>query len=466
MTTLDLKPTIRIDGQAWPDTIDDDTPALAGVVLSSAHADDSALERTERVTVRLLQRTTDAPDLERGMTLTITLEHGYPYRCVFVGRLTDISATPSRRRTPDGATPVPSVLYTLTAVDMFDELKGRTLSTAGGYLAAEPGWDREGRLATVLAGAGWTIQRGVTANDLPRGAELPTQTQAWDALALLDDTLRGHARRRNPWVTRDAGGVLARVLELHDDPRVGSGLDYLIVNPDGTWTSVPSGVGAGQTVRIPTSAIPLESQTWTKRAEGYLTDVDIVTWASPDHTKREEVVRAASSVLDLAAVQAARGRTSARVVTGVENATVTADQLRTIARYYIPAAALAGESAPWVLERFIARGDRLPGLTVRDLLTVNTRGLRVVTIGGPLMNAPAGAGHHRGAVVALTATWAHGRWDLEFHLSRPPLPAAGGSWWTPARVAGDLTDPGIPNATCATVGADLTFADFDWIGAP
>jgi len=462
---VSLTPTVWIDGAAWPATIAADTPALAGITLTAGHTDDQTMSRTERLTVQLLQRTDARPDLERGMILAVTVA-GPPYRCVFVGRISDATAVLTDAHPIPGGPAIPAVLYTLTAVDVFDELAAPTYSTAAAYLPTEPGWDREQRLASALvAGTSWSFQGNVSSDALPIAAELPQVAQPWKVLELLDDTLRGHRRRRDPVVRRTAAGEISRLLVMRDDPVRTAPPDALLTQPDGTWTVAGTSTAGITTVQLPSSAIPVRALTWVKRREGYLTDLDVITWTSPDHTKREEVTRPASTVLPLNGAQARSGRSTAKVVTGTNNATFTAAQLAALASSWIPESALTGASTEWHVERLTVLADQVDENTIGNLLDVISRASTIVAVSGPVTNHPAGAGHPRGAVIGITATHKHGTWSLELTLSRTPNTPAGGNWWTPLRVGGS-PNPAIASATCATVGDGLTFADFKWIGAP
>jgi hypothetical protein len=468
-----LKPTVWIDGTRWPDTIAANTPALAGARFSWGYDDDRSMDRRERLTLQLLQRTTDAPNVDLGQIVALTLSD--PYLSVFVGRIVDVEATPAAAYplAGDDAEPVPALRYTITATDVLDELQNLEYATAPTYVPAENGLEREARIGGWIlynAPGGWTkvhmssSLRAVPMVELHNGYRKP-------ALEVLYDTLRASGRRVRPTVTRsESTGNVYRRLTFVDDPVQARAVTYrLHTFADGTW-SLSATPGNGIVAQlIPSAWVDHRALSWSKRREDMVTDVEVQTWrANPDHvTAPVEVPVLASTYLSLGPIQARLGKTVAKVNTALNEATYSINALTQIAAPYLPPNPTTNPagSLPWSTRRLTLVGKLMDEANTRLLLDPSSRVGVALTVTGHIVNAPAGANRPRGIVIGAEATWDGQRWNITADLSRQPQPAPASSWWTCERVAAS-TNPLIKNATCESVGPALSFADFAWIGEP
>lgn len=152
---------------------------------------------------------------------------------------------------------------------------------------------------------------------------------------------------------------------------------------------------------------------------------------------------------------------------GLRSISIESD-LADVAEWPPAAAQYFNDDAPWRMDALTIRDtDLLRAETMNVLLSPHSRYQALAIITGIAENRPdPGPSDLRSFLVGGEFTWTGKRWDISLTLERTIQHLDGeGDWWTCARVA-QSTNPLICQATCQSVGNELTVADFRFIGAP
>lgn len=412
------------------------------VVWGSDVGENQPSPATMTVTAMFTDGTTmaDLPELIRGTPIEVTdPEHDV---IVFAGIVADMDAQPSTRK--KGALEV-----TISAVDHLGTFENEYFSPdwTGGY-------NRVAQLRSAFNAAGWELR-------LPED-ERESAPAVLDSVKLgtmLERYMSRFDGRRYDTSYRAEDGTL----ELHRRVSVFAAsermapADQLEATFIGWFARLdpPMLEDGPAPIAVLESSNILADPSWTSGSEDVVTAVKFSTMAMGDNGRSELVEHNYRAPLEV------RNRLGLRSIDRDSDLADPDDWQPAAAAYFT-------NDAPWKTSAITIKDpDLLDFETQKALLSPHTRYQTVVVVKNIMANRPdPGPSHLRAYVVGGEYEWDGERWQMTITLDRPILNLDGtGDWWTCQRVA-DSTDPLISDATCSTVGNDLTVADFRFIGEP
>lgn len=384
---------------------------------------------------------------------------------LFAGRISTLRARPDSRKKS-------ALLISLTAVDTLDDLQQYRVERIDWYRPGDTvgfnGADRRNQLASVMP-AGWTLA-GAGIND----AWANVRPQRWTAapiLPLIDMYLRTVLGRRHVTTRYVPGTGLVPSLTITHERDKTARVDKLRADAAGAWYMLSTPPTSSAYIQL-TGRHAAADIEWEKTPDDTITDVALTSHGlgfgtvvdgrtgPDDESSTFELWVNSYLNVDNRAVQAKYGvRTLQLDVDTLGGDARTNPLIGTIVNYWVDV------DAQWRPTSIVVPDSRrLPDATARALLNVTTRHNAYLTLDGLQATNPAGGSRVRAFAIAGSAEWTGKKWVFELALGRVPRPAAAAGGLTFESIRNN-PDPNISNATAATVGTALTFADFLYIGA-
>lgn len=462
-------PQVYIADQLMNDHALSKTPMLAG--LSFTWGTDSQTELDDPATCSgqlLIREPSYLGFLVKGAPFGL-LDPGSG-ETLFAGRISTLKAKRDKRKKN-------ALLISFTAADTQADIAGYRIEAASwidrsadGYLQT-PSDRRRDQLRSVLP-AGWKIE-GSTANDWH--AARPQLLEAEPFLPILDRHVRTVIGRRSFTSTYVPGRGLQPRITITDERAKLSPVERLAARANGEWyrnPTTPTAVSAF--VQLDAGAVSAEETEWEKTPDDTITDVALVSWGSRlGGTPLVNEITSSSDVwvssylhgdltpARLQQLQAAYGYQQLQLDTDLAAGSPLTKNpmIENIVSYWI------NTDTKWrPTSLVIPDARKLPDAQALRLLSATQRYQAYLTLSRMQENTPAGGSRVRGYVLGGTATWTGKKWQIELNLGRVPDPSA---------LAGGITfitiknraEPAINAGTAETIGTELTFADFEYIGA-
>ncbi|MGX1750509.1 hypothetical protein [Glutamicibacter protophormiae] len=435
-------PHLWLNGRQITGRATDRAPVLAPLTLE--WGSDSHIEQPKpadlKFTILFRDSMADIPDLINGAQ--VELVDPYANRPIFVGAIRSMSSKPSNK--VKGALEV-----TAHCTDYTADLESLFISTDWPSSVNRPT-----QLRYEFIEQGWTVS---IPDDPTPSAELKLNSiKLMTVLERFISRWRGH-RYDTSWRDKITG-------ELHKQVGVFKGnarrmrADKLTTDTAGRWNrryTAPLVEGEYSPIlNIPASNILLDPE-WTQDTENCVTIVNLSTTGMGEDgfsTLTERTFKAPAPVLQQF------GHRAIELETDLLNPSDWA----------ACAAEWMDDDSPWNVSELTVRDtDELDQQVVADLLAMVTRYKTLVIVTGILANRPdPGPSDYRSYLLGGTYTWTGKKWEMSLRMERTITKLDGaGDWWTCERVAASTTLD-IANATCLTVGNELTVADFRFIGEP
>lgn len=463
-------PHLYIGGVRMADHALADRPVLSG--LSFVWGTDSIFEYAGAGTlsaVMLIRSPGDLSFLAKGAEVGLIDSSG---ATLFTGRITELSAEADEQ--------VKTALrVAITAADTTAELESYDVGPISWGYTGHTGGSSNTRLAQIRAAApaGWSLVGTARTPEHTNSAIVFTR-KSW--LWLLDLTLRGQRMRRHNTSTFTPGAGISRQLSILPERQRTAGADKLRTRNNQTWYAAPSAPnGALAMLDLPARSLE-RAVSWRKSTDDTITSVKLTvhSWAtkwrsdnSIDATyhESESIEVDTDEYVNMRPLQAAAGVHQIDIETDLlMNVQVPwyelplkpaiPGQVRDIINLWLDA---GGDWRPDDVTIFDSR--KLTDYTVRTLLDVTKRHMLFAYISGMSPVSPITPSLVRAFVIAGRAVWDRDRWIITLTFGRIADAPAEGDYWTPARLAAAAD---LAGATCATVGDELNFADFRYIGAP
>jgi hypothetical protein len=441
-------------------------PVLAGLKFGWGNEDQVEFDAPGTLSCQLLIRTPNNTDfLAKGVAFGVMVGG----TTVWAGRIATLTARPDERKKD-------ALLVSLTATDTLADLAAyrKTVNwyTSGQTGTSKTAANRRAELAAALP-AGWTMD-GTTPNSWTT-----VRPQRWNQepyLNMLDMHLRSTVARRHITTRYVPGTGLSRRITIADERAKAAPAETLAANPE--WymtTAAPSNSGF---VKLDAGHVAKGIE-WEKTPDDTITDVQLssigLEWAWDEAA--QAVVPGEKSVdsdtwswqeynaygnpgIDFAALatmQAKHGYHQAEfdIDTLGGNSNSGDPHLSLIVNYWLDADA---QWRPTGVE--VPDSRKLPDATALALLDVAKRYKAYATVA----NNPAGGSRVRAYIIAGDAEWTGKKWRFNLTFGRVPRAPATGGYHTFNTIAVHA-DPDISNGTAETIGTNLSFADFAYIGA-
>lgn len=465
-------PHVYIGGQLMNNYALSKTPLLAG--LSFTWGTESQVEFDEPATLSaemLVREPSYLGFLVKGAEFGL-LDPGSG-ETLFAGRISTLKAKRDKRKKK-------ALLISITAADTQADIAGYRIGSArwlerdsDQYMLATSA-RRRNQLRGALP-AGWTIE-GASSGDWHSA-----RVQVLDAepfLPVLDRHVRTVLGRR-AFTSRyvPGTGLLPRITITSERSKT-LAAEKLDARPDGLWFRDPNppSVNSGF-VTLDAGAIADDTE-WEKTPDDTVTDVALTSWGSnlaKDEATGQFVnqptgssdvwidayLGGTSTQDDLRWLQRTYGYQKLQLDTDIFAGSPQAGnpQIAEIVSYYLEADTLWRPTS-----LMIPDSRKVPDGYALALISATRRHMIYVAVSGMEENTPSGMSRVRGYVLGGTATWAGKKWQLDLTLGRVPRPAPGAGTLTFNSIR-NHANPAISAGTAATVGTDLTFADFEYIGA-
>jgi len=446
-----------------------DMPVLAGLSFKWGNDDQIEFDGPGTMACELLLRTPNSTDfLAKGAPIGVMVDG----TTVWAGRITTLRAVSDNRKRD-------ALLVSITAADTLADLEAYR-TTVDWYTAGDTAYTRDaayrrGQLAAALP-AGWTMD-GPTPNGWTTA-----RSQRWTQepyLNLLDMHLRSTVARRHITTGYVPGAGLSRRLTIEPERSKAAAAETLTANPAwGMSTAAPANSGF---VKLTGGMVDREIE-WEKTPDDTITDVQLSSigvefgWNEEAQAVTPGDKSKASDTWDyrpnnngnpgidfgaLAAMQDKYGYHQAEFdIDSIGGYPNSGDpHISLIVNYWLDADAQwrpTGISVP--------DSRKLPDATALALLDVAKRYKAYATVDGLPANNPAGGSRVRAYVIAGDAQWTGKKWRFNLTFGRVPrAPATGGVY--DFNMIATHADPDISDGTAETIGTDISFADFAYIGA-
>lgn len=460
-------PHVYIGAQRMNDLALSKTPMLAGLSFNWGTDSQTDFDDPATLSAELLVREPSSLDfLQKGAEFgLLDPESG---ETLFAGRISTLRAKRDKRKKN-------ALLIGITATDTLADLNQyRVEAVEWKAPAGQSGaWAitaarRRDQLRSALPD-NWSIE-GTTSHDWTWARE-----QRWKGHAftpLLDMHCRSAIARRHTTSRYVPGTGLVNRITITNERSKNSPTERLATRTDGTWymsTTAPSNSGfAALEARHVEDSIE-----WEKTPDDTITDVALTTWGityERDNDTGEQNTNESTSNDMWVGYQPGVNMGPMQRRYGFHGITFDVDTLGNSPSTNNPHIAnlvnywLDADTAWRPTSVVVPDSRRLPDAAVLALLSATRRYLAYVTVSGLPANSPAGFSRVRGFILGGSAEWTGKKWVIELTLGRVPAPAAG---------AGGLTFNSIRNhenavirgGTAQSIGANLTFADFQYIGA-
>lgn len=464
-------PLVYIGGQLMNDFAFSKMPMLAD--LSFTWGTDSQVEFDDPATLStqlLVREPSSLGFLVKGAVFGL-IDPGSG-ETLFAGRISNLKAKRDKRKKK-------ALLISISVADTQADLAGYRIESARWLERAADGTlqvsstRRREQLRSVLP-AGWTIE-GTTANDWH--AARAQLLAAEPFLPVLDRHVRTVTGRRAFTSTYVPGRGLQPRVTITDERAKLSPVERLAARANGEWFRNPTTPAASAFVPLDAGAISAETE-WEKTPDDTVTDVALTSWGSSLATNQDtgqlENQETSSTEVwvtsylhgdltpaDLQRLQATHGYQQLQLDTDVfAGSPLTANpMIENMVGYWLETDTLWRPTS-----LLIPDSRRLADEKTLALLSVTRRYMAYVTVSRLQENTPAGGSRVRGFVLGGTATWTGKKWQIELTLGRVPRPStlAGGITFTTIK---NRPEPAINAGTAETIGTELTFADFEYIGA-
>lgn len=460
-------PHVYIGAQRMNDFALSKTPMLAGLSFNWGTDSQTDFDDPATLSAELLVREPSNLDfLVKGAEFgLVDPESGETY---FAGRISTLRARRDKRKKN-------ALLITISATDTLADLNQYRVEaiewknpdgTDGAWSTTAA--QRRAQLRAALP-ANWSLE-GTTSHDWTYARE-----QRWKGHAytpLLDMHCRSTVARRHTTSRYVPGTGLVNQMTVTNERSKTSPTETLSARPNGNWymsTAAPTNSG----FTALTSSQVQDSIEWEKTPDDTITDVALTTWGitygRDNDTGQLNTEESTSSDMwvgnqpgvNMGPMQRAygfHGITFDVDTLGVAGGS-TSPHIANIVNYWLDADTLWRPTSVVVPD-----SRRLTDEQVMRLLSVSRRYLAYVTVSGLPENTPTGFSRVRGFVLGGSATWTGKKWEIELTLGRVPRPAAGAGGLTFASIRNHAT-AAIKNGTALTIGEEMTFADFQYIGA-
>jgi hypothetical protein len=438
-----------------------DMPVLAGLTFDWGNEDQIDFDDAATLSCQLLIRTPANTDfLAKGVPFGLMIGGA----TVWAGRITTLKAAPDKRKKD-------ALLISLTAADTLADLASYRVrvnwTAPGGNAFSTGAATRREQIANALP-PGWQLDWATaTAYDWTTARE-----QRWTAAPLLpivDMHLRSTLARRHITSRYVPGTGLAPQLTFTPERAKASNAETLAAG-DGTWymtNAAPSNTGF---VKLDGSQVSREIE-WEKTPDDTVTDVQLTSYGIsyatdtdgiPDDSAGDYKIWVNQEPgVDNSAIQAKYGFHQVEFdVDTIGGATGSGSpHIGNIVNYWIDA------DAQWRPTGIhVPDSRKLPDATTLALLDVAKRYKAYATVDGLPANNPAGGSRVRAYIIAGNAEWTGKKWRFNLVFGRVPRAPATGGVLTFDSIK-NHTNPAIANGTAETIGTNLSFADFAYIGA-
>lgn len=392
-----------------------------------------------KVTFLFRDSMADLPDLRRGAEMEITDPE--TLSIIIAGRVSSMNAKPSTRLL--GALEVE-----VNIIDHMAEFNNEYVQVdwAGGA-------NRVTQLHNEFNAAGYELR---IPDDARESAAIKLNSIKLNSL-LLRHISRYRGRRYDTSYRNEEDLILRRRISVYKGSTRSLRPDKLSANSTG-WHRIfyiPTIDGEPSPVVVIPARNVLNDPTWSSTPEDTVTAVKMsITQPGSDGFSElaDKNFRAPAAIVN------EFGLRSIDIESDLND---TADWQPAAAEYF-------NDDAPWKMDALKIRDTELFSVDdMRVLLSPHTRYQTLAIVKDIEPNRPdPGTSDLRSYISGGEFTWTGERWEIELTLERTIQRLDGlGDWWTCERVA-QSTDPLISNATCDSVGDELTVADFRFIGEP
>ncbi|MHA7293699.1 hypothetical protein [Arthrobacter sp. HLT1-21] len=459
-------PSVYIDGRLMDDYAMSNRPVLDGLTLTFGTDTDLDMQSPEAARFDILVRAAEELtfiELGRMVAIVHVPLDGEPVSdafTYFVGRIQRAEAHPSDFI--DGA-----MLYTVVCVDLLTDLAATELYDVS--LPARPGTSRMAEVQAFLEAEGWE-PRTLDGTRYPTKQHAELHYQNIPMLDLIDAYLRGQLMiRRHTSYYSPPDNTTYRRLDLVHDVSNDTRPDQLTKLTGGVrWGRTPGApYYVGGTVCYLEGRDVQRDLSWSKEPEDVITEVTLDVVIPPeydaelagyaDSDTREVNSR---SFMDTSAARAEFGVRSTSFRTDLQSIGIGASMINPIFERW-----LATDTQWRAKDLTINDSEIFDRAGLRALLDPRQRFTTLVVIRALQDNRPDMAySDIRGFAIGGEAVWngKRTRWDISLILGRPPKTSAGGDYWTCDLIAVSAFSDGQIN----NVGDELTFNDFQRIGAP
>lgn len=453
-------PSVYIGTEAMAGHALADMPVLSGLKFQWGNEDQVEFDKPGTLSCSLLIRTPANTDF---------LTKGAPFGLMvgtvtaWAGRITQLTA----RRHPSKAD---AMVISVTAADTLADLEQYRIkvswAAAGGTANTTSAATRRGQIAAALP-AGWTLENTNTSLDWTNARE-----QRWTAepfLSVADMHLRSVLSRRHVTSQYDPAAGLVPRLTFTAERNRSVPSETLAARADGTWyatthfppTSGFVGLGPGMVD---------EEVVWDKTPDDTITDVQLKSWGINYGTPTEEATTTDSAGdyniwvndypnVNNAAMQAKYGFHQVEFDVDTLGGSTGSPHVGQIVNYWVDADA---QWRPTGID--VPDSRRLPDATALVILDVTKRYKAYANVDGLPPNNPAGGSRVRAYIIAGEAEWTGKKWRFGLTFGRVPRAPATGGVLTFDSIKNHAT-PAINAGTAETIGTQITFADFAYIGA-
>lgn len=392
-----------------------------------------------KLTFLFLDSMSDLPDLAKGAEIEVT-DPGSE-SIVLAGTVTTMSAKPSTRFR--GALEV-----VVNIVDYLAPFDSEYTQVNWGE-----GTNRVNQLHNEFNAAGWELR-------IPEDGRTSAATRVNSIKlgTLLERHISRYRGRRYDTSYRSEEDLLLRKrVSVYKGSAKTLEPDHLLATSSG-WGrefTTPTIEGTPAPAVILEASNILNDPSWTSGPEDAVTAVSMSTMALGDNGFSELVEH---NFRAPAATVAKLGLRSISIESDLADST---DWQPAAAQYF-------NDDAPWRMDALTIRDtDQLSPEAMAALLSPHSRYQALVIVAGIAANRPdPGPSDLRSFLVGGEFSWTGKRWEISLTLERTIQDLSGeGDWWTCERVA-QSENPLISQATCQSVGDQLTVADFRFIGEP
>lgn len=434
-------PHLWLNGRVLAGHVAADAPVLAPVEITwgAASAYDHPDPDSMKFELLFKENMFDIPDLTKGSD--VELVHPVGNRTIFAGKIRTMSAVSSTRFRG-------GLEVTVNATGHRRDFDEEYISTDWGNSFNVPG-----HLRAAAASIGWALELA----DNP----LESAGAKYNSIKLFTMIQRHIARYRGRAFEtsfRDSAGDLYKRITVMEGTAREVAPDKLTTTANGQWikqyTTPLIGDQPSLFLDLPADNV-LRDPSWSQDPENAITAANVSTMAPGDDgftTLTERRVLASAALRNQFGTQAVDFETD----------------LLNEADWRAAANRWMTTDSPWTMDGLtIHDEDLLTEQELADLLASDTRFKTLVAVTGILPNRPdPGPSDLRSYLLGGTYTWTGKKWNMVLLLERTITALTGaGDFWTCTNV-GTSTRPLIANATCASVGDNLTVSDFLFIGAP
>ena len=464
-------PQVYIGRQRMNDYALSKTPMLAG--LSFTWGTDSQTDFDDPATLQaelLIREPSDLTFLVKGAEFGV-LDPGSG-ETLFAGRISSLKAKRDKRKKK-------ALLISITAADTQADLAGYRIGSAR-WLdrdSSEYMYATSARRRNQLRGAlpaGWTID-GAAAADW-----FPARVQVLDAepyLPVLDRHVRTVIGRRAFTSRYVPGTGLVPRVTITNERSKSAPIETLQARSNGQWFRNPTAPIASAHIHLDAGAVSEETE-WEKTPDDTVTDVALTSWGSKlgNDENTGQLVNQPTDSMDIWADPYLAGSSTEDDLRWLQK-TYGFQQLQLDTDMFAGTVERMREPVTSLIDYWLEADTlwRPTSLTIPDsrkvsdyvalsMLSATRRYLAYLSVSRLQENTPAGGSRVRGYILGGTATWTGKKWQIELTLGRVPRPAAGAGQMTFNSIR-THTDPLISQGTAASVGPELTFADFEYIGA-